>query len=102
MGLLTGTGTCFLSTHSTIMYGRGVSSALTRVVTTTSVSSMTLLDIMVSRVESPSMYQSHLTQPLIYGVYSPPKTFSLPLSGSVAHSGCGLVGVGGPLLHQSA
>ena len=51
----------------------GVADALKRVVTTTSVSSMPLADLMVSPVEFPSNPQSPPPQHLLYSVYPPSK-----------------------------
>ena len=91
MGLPIGTGLHSLPTPSPNMSGIGVSDALMHVVTTTSVSSTPLVDLILPPVESPSKPQYPPPQPLLYGVYPMPSTFSLPLSGYMPHSGFGIL-----------
>ena len=86
VGLPVGTGLHSLPTPSPNISGIGVSDALMHVVTTTSVSSTPLVDMMVSPVEYPINPQSPPPQPMLYGVYPPPSTFSLPLSGYMPRS----------------
>ena len=75
----------------------GVSTALTCVGTTASVSSTLHVYLMVPLVESPIRPQSYPQLPLLCGVYLLPNNFSLPLSGSMPHFGCGLISGGGLL-----
>ena len=103
MGLSAGTGTHILPTPYPNMYRWVLDTPLMHVSTNSSVSSMPPVDLMVTLLESPNMPQSPLSQLLLYGVYLLPRTFSLPLSGSIPHYGCGMVGGGGgPIFCQSA
>ena len=97
MGLPADTGIRSLPTSSPNLYGRVVAVFLMCVGTTASVSSMPPRYLMVSLVESLDMSKSPLPQPILCGIYTPPGNFPMPLSGSVPHSGCGLLRCGGPL-----
>ena len=101
MGLPVGTGPNNLLTYSTNISGMGVAAALMHFGTTDSVSSTNLVYLMVSTVDSPRNTQYPPPRPLLFGVYSTPMTFSLPLSGYVTCSGCGMLSGGDPLLRQS-
>ena len=102
LGLPSGTGPRSLPTPSPNMYVSGVDAALNHAVTTASVSSTPLVYLMFSLLYSPIRPQYTPLQPLLYGVYPLQKTFSLPFSWFVPHSGCVRIYVGGPLLRQSA
>ena len=102
IGIPTGTEPLSIPTPSPNMYGRDVSSALTRVGTTVAVSSTPLVDIVFSTVDSPRNPQYSPLNPLLCGVYPPTKTFSMNLLGYVTRSCCGLIGIVDPILYQSA
>ena len=100
--LPSGTGMLSLPTTSTNMYGRGVAVSRMHVGTTASVSSMPIVDLMMSLLESPNIPQSPPPWTLLYAVYPQSGTFSQPFSGSLPHFGCRILGGGGTLLRQSA
>ena len=101
VGLPTDTFPHSLPKPSPNMYGRDVASALMCVGNTVSLFIMPLI-YMVSPVKSPRKPQYPPPQPLIFGVYPPPTNFSLPFSGCVTHSSCGLINDGDLLSRKPA
>ena len=102
MGPPDDTSTRSLPTPSPNLSGKDVDSALACVGTTTSVLSTTPLYIMVYPLESPRKYQSSPPQSMLCGMYPPPLTFTLTLSGCVPSSSFGMTDGGDTLLNQLA
>ena len=94
VGLPSGTVPHSLPTPSPNLSVRDVAASLTHFGTTALVLGMPLVDLMVPPLDSPSKPQSTPLQPLLCGVYLPPKTFALPLLGYVPFSSCGMIGSG--------
>ena len=82
------------------LFDRGVADDLMCVSTTASVLSIPPVNRIVYLLESPNIPYSPPPQPLLWVVYPLSRNFSLTLSRSVLQYSCGLLSVGGTLLHQ--
>ena len=97
-----GAGPHSLLTPSPYFSWVDLAAALTRVDTTSSVTSTPLAYLLESPVYSPGKTQYPPPRPLICDMYPPPATFSLHLSGCVPRSRYGPAGSRDPLSRQSA